>query len=552
MLTFAPLLLLVPVPQAPPCLGSPQDVVPLSSSVPGYSLRLVRVAGPRALTLGESVDAAGAPSVHIDTYEAAPQNLLWAAQSSITLPGRLSPSSGFGRTFDLDGDRAAFAIFDSGQRSLVILERDASGAWAIDDIVPSATHRIEHVRLSGERVAMGVDTAARIEIWADAPSGWVLDGVIQEDPGSVLNFTTEFDLEGDRLVSNARGWGLETYRRQAAGSWVRESNAPNAGGYYLDPWFEPAFFASGRWAQVVWQPGTNTAAGIGFWRVSQDGLPTRSIFDGVMLYSDLPYPRVITESGAFDRGTLVAPSRFNGCTSSTSGLEPGLAVIRVGAGDVPRLEGSLCFRTGASPQDSLVEFDYGGGALAATVRLIGSTQPSIVRFWSLLGADDDRNANCEYDGFEIALDPLLDRNLNGILDATEIRGSTDCVPVQPNTSGSIASLEVIGTEFHPTTDLAASVRGLPANSFGFLAVARTPQPVGPFGLYGLCIGSGPISAFGRYPAFQADAQGNAWAALPSTAFQGPAHVPGDTWGWQYIYRDGSGFGTGPAVRVTLR
>lgn len=80
-------------------------------------------------------------------------------------------------------------------------------------------------------------------------------------------------------------------------------------------------------------------------------------------------------------------------------------------------------------------------------------------------------------------------------------------------SGRVASLHVIGTEFYPTTDLTAVISGLPASTFGFMAVARTPAPVGPFGVFRLSIGSGPISAFGRYPAFQTLSQGDAVVTL---------------------------------------
>ncbi|QDV04848.1 hypothetical protein Poly30_03420 [Planctomycetes bacterium Poly30] len=548
MTPLAPLFLLAAVPQQPPCLGPPQDVVPLSSSTAGYELGFVQIDGPSALAIGQSFSPSGVASVHVDTYEFSPLNGFWTAQATLTLPGRIGPPDGFGRTVDMEEDRAAFTILDAGQLSLLLLERDGSGNWAIDDILPSATNVIRHVRLSGDRVAMGVDANSRIEIWADAPSGWVLDGVIQEDPGTVFNFTTEFDLEGDRLVSNATA-RMRTYRRQAAGSWLLEPSHPNPPGYNLDPWFEPVLFADGRWSQVVRVQGGGDA--IGFWRVSQDGLPTRAIFDGALPYSVLPGMTVQTDRAILDRGTLIAKSEFAGCFSTTPSNRPALAVIRVGEGDIPRYEGSVCMRTGGSTPSVVLGYDYGGGGLASTVTFPGSGLPDAVRFWSLVGADDDRNANCQHDGFEIAQNPLLDQNSNGILDSTEVRGSTDCVPLVPNSSGSIASLEVIGTEFHPTTDLGAVIDGLPAHAFGFLAVARTPAPVGPFGIYGLCIGSGPISAFGRYPAFQADGQGSAFASLPSSAFQGPAHVPGDTWGWQYIYRDGSGFGTGPAVRVTL-
>ncbi|MEM9800909.1 MAG: hypothetical protein AAGA20_11335 [Planctomycetota bacterium] len=544
-------LLVLALAQQPPCLSSFQRVEPLGPTGPGYSYAFVAVDGDLAVAAGRPPGSSPV-TPRLDFFERDPASGRWAATQSLALP----PLFGGVRALDLEGSRAVVQLRSGAREALKLFERSAAtGAWA-DVGAQTIPFPVRSFALSGDRVALGVDFPERIEIWRCFTSGaCTLEDTIPPPEPFAVNFTTEFALDGDRLISNAPGV-FDVYRRTASGAWPLEvSTRPFLpAGFVLNWWFEPPRSAGGRLIHAVNELSSGDyLSGVGFWRLSSGPAPTRVAYDGFLADDTIPGRILETDCAVLERGTALLSVGETAC-AATQGVTRQLGVVAAGPADVPTYLGTICSLAAGTTTTQRRAFDYDGRSIAITA--VGEPGPGTcsVHFARLLGADLDGDANCVEDEQQIAADPSLDRNGNGRLDALEVRGREECIP-GPNTSGTVARLRIVGNDLVPADDLFARIDGLPPATSGVLVVALSPAPAPPAGPFGLCIGGGASGRFGRYAAVQADAGGTAFVPVPATALPvagGPvAGLPSERWGWQLIYRDGAGASASSAVRVRL-
>ncbi len=547
MMISAALLTLAATPQALPCLSPFQRVRPLSAGAPGYQIVSIEVDGDVALSVGAGLSPLLGHMVHVDAYERDTVTGTWQAVQSLDFRGQSPIVPG---VFELEGGRAILPLDVPPRQAVMVLERDPfTGLWSLEEIIPTFSRHIQGARLSGDRVAIGFEHPEVIEVWVRTSAGWVLEDSMTDAGPWSNDFSSDFDIEGDRIVVGG-AVRQEVYRRTTSGRWEHERGVRPPTGFHFWGWSNPPVFADGRWITLVQENGTGSPdLAMSSLRVSPDAGTTRVIADGLL--SSAVVPGTVTQAvyGAMAGGTMLILLGSAGCPNG----DWAFAAVSTGNADTPELRGWTCSPGGGGMSERTGGIGYDGHTFAVTtVEYVGTAVISSASFATLLGSDHDRDGNCVRDAEQIAQQPDLDRNVNGRLDSSEARGSASCVPTSPNSTGGIALLRIVGTEFAPITDLTAVIEGVPANTIGVLAVARTRLAGPPAGPFSLCIGDGMSGAFARYPVVQSDAQGVAIVALGSIMLPGAVHVPGDQWGWQYVYRDGSGFGTSEAVRVVLQ
>jgi hypothetical protein len=156
--------------------------------------------------------------------------------------------------------------------------------------------------------------------------------------------------------------------------------------------------------------------------------------------------------------------------------------------------------------------------------------------------------DCDSDGipdlYEMALEPNLDLNGNGVIDACECLVSAYCQSA-PNSVGPGATIGAIGQPSIALDHFTLTASGCPATQFGIFFHGPGQQNV-PFG-DGILCATGP---FGRLPMIATDPNGAAAHALDLTPF-----LPGETRNVQFWYRDPdaglTGFNLTHGLQVTI-
>ncbi|MCP3914897.1 MAG: hypothetical protein GY711_04960 [bacterium] len=130
-------------------------------------------------------------------------------------------------------------------------------------------------------------------------------------------------------------------------------------------------------------------------------------------------------------------------------------------------------------------------------------------------------------------------------------GHRTCV-ANPNSSGSAASIDAFGCEPLITGTLELGARLLPQNEFGYFLMSSTQAFLPLFGGSdgNLCLGL-PLQRFAQ-DILSSGEGGDVYFPLDLGALPGQTTLaPGETWTFQYWYRDGAGSNTTDAVAVTF-
>lgn len=162
---------------------------------------------------------------------------------------------------------------------------------------------------------------------------------------------------------------------------------------------------------------------------------------------------------------------------------------------------------------------------------------------------DDCNGNAIPDVFEVAGDPSLDWNGDGVLD--------DCDPANycistVNSTGDRAAISATGSPVLADDDLTLHGRQLPTHEFGYFLFSDVQGFVPLFGgsSGNLCLGA-PIYRFNKPPSGQVLNSGADGTMEFSPSFsvlpQGLVFHPGERWNFQLWFRD---FDTGPTSNTT--
>ncbi|MAE45296.1 MAG: hypothetical protein CMJ86_00230, partial [Planctomycetes bacterium] len=164
------------------------------------------------------------------------------------------------------------------------------------------------------------------------------------------------------------------------------------------------------------------------------------------------------------------------------------------------------------------------------------------------------SADCDLDTVpdecQIAINPNLDLNGNGILDACECVVSSYCTS-SPNSVGPGAVISYSGTAFVANNDLTLIASACPTSEFGifFYGPGQISNPVGN-GI--LC-----VSQFFRLAPILTNSAGTAALSMDLTSPPDPAGQidAGETWNFQFWYRDpsagGAGFNFTDALNITF-
>jgi hypothetical protein len=178
-------------------------------------------------------------------------------------------------------------------------------------------------------------------------------------------------------------------------------------------------------------------------------------------------------------------------------------------------------------------------------------------------AGDPATFDCDSDGLldscEIAADPSLDQNGNGVLDSCECEVQNTCTALA-NSTGAPADIDWTGS-LHIDDDLfALTVSSAPPQQFGLFFYGPAEQASPPMVGDGLlCVGAGGLGLFRLNPAAVTSDTGSLARVIhfadPPTG-SGPGQVdPGDTWHFQFWFRDPvggpAGFNFSDALRVTF-
>ncbi len=167
------------------------------------------------------------------------------------------------------------------------------------------------------------------------------------------------------------------------------------------------------------------------------------------------------------------------------------------------------------------------------------------------GVEIDCNIDGIPDSCQILENPLLDLDGNGVIDTCECLVITYC-STSPNTVGPGARIGMGGSPFISSNNLVLIADDVPTNQFGIFYYGPLQNEV-PFGSGYRCVGGSTR----RLPVVNSGSLGVAVYYLD--LLNQPAHphqiTPGDTWNFQYWYRDPSdgnaGFNLSDGLSITF-
>lgn len=515
--------------QTPPCLGPFQDVQLSVPLVQADDFEGLAIDGDSAVVW--TIRTGTFPWIYTLHFLARdPATGVWSARGARQVTSLLAATIAF-----RDG-YLAFAERDPYQLVRVVRVDAAQGTWTKVGVIPFLDPFPPRLRMSeGYLLVSGAGSTVLYEL---APTGI----------SAVANLASineaQVALEGARYALQREHW-IEVHRRNAAGSFELEALITPPTGTLLEMLATPRL-DRGRFVARFYQGPVGGPTSIGVWRLLPNPSGTVPVFDGRSSLDQLGVGNP-SFSGVLANGTLVDFTSNGPCAASTNAL----VSIDLLDGQLVMLGGVLCDLGGVALPHHVRRLAYDGRTLGVCTE---SATGRHVLLAPLLAVDHDRDRDCAEDTREIAADPTLDLNQNGLLDATEQRGVDYCLPLGPNSQGQVATLEVIGTEASASRDLTAVARGLAP---GALAIALTTAAPPSFPLLHpagvpVCI-DGP--AVGRYAPTHADAQGVAVVPLRPSALPAPggtaAALSGVTIGWQVLYRDAGSLAGTNAMAVVL-
>ena len=160
--------------------------------------------------------------------------------------------------------------------------------------------------------------------------------------------------------------------------------------------------------------------------------------------------------------------------------------------------------------------------------------------------------DCDGDGVpdtcQLAADPTLDLDVNGVLDACEALGTPYCSPATANSTGSPGELTVVGEEAIALNSVTLTARHLPVHAIGVFVTSLTQAPGAGIpnsqgtlclgGDLGRFVGPGQIQSSGFHGALALNIDLNAHPTSSSFV----SVLPGETWNYQLWHRDAVGAG----------
>jgi hypothetical protein len=515
--------------QNPPCLGPFQRVdalvpvlvnPPIGLHVDGHDAVLwSEYGGPYPFDYG------------LHFFREDPATGTWSATES-----RLYPGPTFNRHVALRDGVVAYLHFGDPLIEFVILEREpVTGIWQRLGAVPAPPYfelNVPQLLVSRELVAVQGSGSVPSTVWRRGPAGYALAISFPTGENSILA------VDGERVV-RALTYHAELYRCPATGG-------SELLGYIQAP-------SSRRFRSGVHIDGERLVAdvagieGVATWRVEWDTPSGASaVLDTVTPYSaGIPHGTGSLGS-SFGAGSLLT-QQSTLCSGGPFGSFTA-SFVEVGTHGHLHVAGAICVEM-SMPFLPLRSVSTDGRTVARLHRdAAGHTSVEFARY---LGAALDRDRDCVPDTDQIRMDARLDLNANARLDAFERGGEAFCAQLAPNSTGSFASLELIGSESVHSSDLAAVARALPPHAVGAstFTFAPRPLPANATSALGLCI----LGA--RHPAVAADARGVAVVAIHPSALPtrvgSASAIAGQTWAWQHVYRDGATVAVTPAVAVEL-
>ncbi|MCP3917362.1 MAG: hypothetical protein GY711_17585 [bacterium] len=240
-------------------------------------------------------------------------------------------------------------------------------------------------------------------------------------------------------------------------------------------------------------------------------------------------------------------------TDDTMGQNAGVAKVYVRdvSGWIERLE--IFSSTPAIFDNFGATVQLAGTAMLITSPGVGSTGTLFV-FSVLPFPQEDCNGNGELDACDILTGRSLDVNGNNVPDECQPIGTTYC-PATDNSTGGPATLFVGGSLTASNNALSLTTTGLPPGRFGFYMASMAQDFVPLFGgsQGNLCLGFPMLRLDDDI--FVADDSGQIVFQPNLTSLpMGTVVQSGDTWNWQYWFRDvnpGRTSNTSDGVEVTF-
>lgn len=484
-----------------------------SSSGPNFAVNLdldVPASGPPTLMVSDSTweNGAGVPRGRVLTYEWDSTSRSWGQIHQL-----LAPVGGplrFGHGMVRDGEWMAVttqtASSTLGEPLFLFRRGNGASTWSLDTTIPDPGNgwAANALALRDDILVANTNTSStfggNLRVFLlDPQQGWIEDAIVDSSLLGITNIWRVRLLEGEILFSNFPQTldDVRTLRRDHTGTWdlaqvLDGSEFPGEPTFYFD------FDVSDQRLVV----GDRLFGG-----TVQDGFPGR-----------------VT--------TYVRDAQTGDWVSD-------LELKR----DMPLIPGELFGRDVAVDGHRVLIANDPFGF------------PQSVFDFNLQPED------CDGDGNPDICQPLAvenDRNGDGVLDACQQVGSVYCVPANPNSTGTAGRLGGLGSADLSLQTLDLCADRLPMNEFGYLLASSgpgfVPNVAGSSG--NLCLAGGPD--FGRYVA-QVASSGAAGITciaidLPTVpTAQGPkVLVPGDSWYFQFWYRDGGTSNHTPGVMVEFQ
>ncbi len=526
------------------------DVFPPNPQSASYAFGFCAVRSGDTLAVSDVRDNPSGPdsgSVHVYVL----QNGQWLHQAWL-LPSAMHPYSDFGAQLDLDGDRLVVGSHgeDSFAGAVYVYERTGS-TWAETARlqlpgVPSHQAFGYSVSLHGDRLVAGAKWRESAFVYELILGTWVRTAELVASDAAFGSFGSSIDLDGDAVVVGAYHDNTTVY--QGGSAYVFERSGAG-------------------WQQVAKLVAPDVTSGLEFSNsvaISGDSLVVGAQF------SDQPW---------LGTGAAYVYVRSSGTWSFQQRLAPAELQIgdRFGVVDI---SGQVVV-VGGADTDAVYVFDRLGTAWSERGKIVNTRTPTNDRFGNYVSIEQSQlvvgaigrdpmaavagaaytydlgsepcSVNCggtsTFDWCEIALDPTLDLNANGVLDACECLATNYCIAAV-NSTGQGARIAIAGTPSISLNSMTLICTQLPPNSSGRFFYGPNQIQV-PFGNGYRCVG-GPTA---RMPVSFAGSTGTAARSLDlqHPAPGAPTLLPGSTWNFQYWYRNvlagGAGFNLSDGLSV---
>lgn len=530
------------------------DVLPPNPQTASYLFGHAAVRSGDTVAVSDVRDNVSGPdsgSVHVYVLS----NGQWVHQARL-LPSAMQSYSDFGASLDLDGDRLVVGSHgDDGFSGAVYVYERTGSTWAETARLqlagaPSSQAFGQSVALQGDRLVVGAKWRESAFIYEHTAGNWVqVAELVAADAAAAAgnNFGDKVDLDGDVVVVGAYHDNTTVF--QGGSAYVFERTGAN-------------------WQQAAKLIAPDVSSGLEFGtRVAVSG---DSVAVGGMFFDQ-------TWLGA---GAAYVYARSGGSWSFQQRLAP--AELQIGDRfGVVSISGDVMAVGAWGANGAVYVFDRVGSMWSQRGKLVNTRAPTSERFgaWVHLspshlvvgsvGGDPMAAipgaaytyelgsascwANCggssTFDWCEIAQDPSLDLNGNGVLDGCECEAINYCIAA-PNSTGQGARIALAGSPSVSLNSMTLLCSQLPPSSSGRFFYGPNQVQV-PFGNGYRCVGG----ATNRLPVTLSGPTGTAARSLDlQNPMPGaPTLLPGSTWNFQYWYRNvaagGAGFNLSDGLAV---